>query len=76
MQENEIPLVSWKVCKAHLSAASLTGVFPSFKHSASAGPKIVIWVKRAEEFVCNIVLLNSDYIGTNETQVIKRSMVI
>lgn len=38
--KKKIPFVNWKVCKAHLSAASLTGVLLSFKHSASAEPII------------------------------------
>ena len=72
VQEKYIPLVNWKACKAHLSAASLTGEFPSFKHSASAGPKIIIWVIRAEGFACNIILLSLDYLETNETQEIQK----
>jgi hypothetical protein len=39
----EIPFVIWKACTAHLSAASLTGVLLSFKHSASAGPIMETW---------------------------------
>lgn len=33
-----VPFDNWKLCRAHLSAASLTGVDVSFKHSARAGP--------------------------------------
>lgn len=48
-----IPFVNWKACRAHRSAASLTGVFPSFKHSATTGPNMEAWIVIAEGFACH-----------------------
>ena len=54
-KQKNLPFVSWKMCRAHLSAASLTGVLPSFKHSASAGPTTLTWPATTEGFACNII---------------------
>lgn len=35
----EVPFVSWNACKAQRSADKRTGMLPSFKRSAIAGPK-------------------------------------
>jgi hypothetical protein len=59
MQVN-VPFVSWKACIAHRSAASLTGVFASFKHSANAGPITVPCDIMAEGFACNVSLINQN----------------
>lgn len=53
IQHKELPLVNWKACKAHRSAASLTGVLPSFKHSASAGPNAGTRFIMAKGFACH-----------------------
>lgn len=53
MQE-KIPFVSWKACRAHRSAASLTGVFASFKHSANAGPITAPCDIMAEGCACSV----------------------
>jgi hypothetical protein len=58
MQEY-VPFVSWKACTAHRSAASLTGVFVSFKHSANAGPITVPCDIIAEGFACNVSLMRN-----------------
>ena len=51
---NEVPFVNWKAWKTHLSAASLTGVLPSFKHSASAGPVMEILDIMDGGFACHV----------------------
>lgn len=53
MQMN-VPFVNWSACTAHRSAASLTGVLASFKHSAIAGPTIVPCNMMAEGFAWNV----------------------
>lgn len=47
-----VPFVNWKTCRAHRSAARRTGVLPSFKQSAIAGPKIERLAVIAEGFAC------------------------
>ena len=48
-----LPLANWKACSAHLSAASLTGVLPSLKHSASTGPYVAAWIISAAGLACH-----------------------